>query len=123
MPKPSDQHKRPTVGKPHKRSTRHRPREQRSHSSARGYDHRWAKFRAAFLQANPLCEYCLARGQVEPATVCDHDLPHEGDPHLFWSNTFTALCKADHDSTKQRMERRYKGGALLKAVRVAKGQG
>ena len=116
------QHKRKSVGKPHKRSTRHKPAERRGNSSSRGYDARWERFRRAFLLRNPLCEYCLARGQVTPATVCDHDLPHDGDPTLFWDNTFTALCAHDHSSTKQRMERRYKGEALLRAVRAAKGQ-
>lgn len=116
------QHKRRPIGKPHKRSTQHKPREARGNSSSRGYDKRWERFRKSFLHANPLCEYCLARGQVTPATVCDHDLPHDHDPALFWDNTFTALCKWDHDSTKQRMERRYKGESLLAAVRVAKGK-
>ena len=116
------QHQRKPVGQPHRRSTRHKPRESRAHSTARGYGRKWSKFRAAFLRANPLCEYCLARGQVTAASVVDHDLPHEHDLELFWNNTFTALCKHDHDSTKQRMERTYKGQALLQAVRVAKGQ-
>ena len=124
MAKAPQQHTRTPIGKQttHKRTARYKPREARLNSSARGYDHRWDKFRRAFLMANPLCEYCLARGRVEPATVCDHDLPHEHDPDLFWNNTFTALCAKDHNSTKQRMERRYKGDALLAAVRLAKGQ-
>lgn len=104
------------------RRTRHRPRETRGSSSSRGYNSKWERFRKAFLAANPLCEYCLTRGHVEPATVCDHDLPHEGDPELFWNNTFTALCAADHNSTKQRMERQFKGEALLDAIGRAKGQ-
>ena len=118
------QHKRPPIGKAakHKRSARHAPRERRTHSTARGYDYRWEKFRRSFLAANPLCEYCLARGQITAATVVDHDLPHEHDPHLFWNNTYSALCAKDHNSTKQRMERRYRGDALLQAVRVAKGK-
>jgi 5-methylcytosine-specific restriction protein A len=124
MAKAPQQHKRPAVGKTtaHKRSVRYKPREDRASSGARGYGHRWTKFRAAFLMRNPLCEYCKARGQVKAADICDHDLPHEHDPDLFWNNTFTALCKWDHDSTKQRMERRYNGDDLLRAVRVAKGQ-
>jgi hypothetical protein len=117
----AQQHTRKTIGTPHKRSARHRPKESRGNSSSRGYDARWERFRRAFLIRNPLCEYCMARGHVTPATVCDHDLPHDADPELFWDNTFTALCKWDHDSTKQRMERRYKGQALLQAVRAAKG--
>ena len=115
------QHSRKPVGKPHKRSARHKPKEARGNSSSRGYDSRWERFRKAFLMRNPLCEYCLARGRVTPATVCDHDLPHNGDPELFWRNTFTALCKWDHDSTKQRMERAYSGEDLLRAVAKAKG--
>jgi len=114
------QHTKPSQITTHKRSTRHTPRESRQHAAARGYDHRWAKFRKAFLARNPLCEYCLARGQVTAASICDHDLPHEHDLSLFWDNTFTALCKQDHDSTKQRMERRYKGEALLRAIGQAK---
>jgi 5-methylcytosine-specific restriction protein A len=126
MAKASLQHKRPAVGTAtaHKRTVRYTPRETRGNSSSRGYDHRWAKFRVAFLKENPLCEYCMARNPDRPvvAVICDHDLPHEHDPSLFWNNSFTALCKWDHDSTKQRMERRYKGENLLRAVRVAKGQ-
>lgn len=96
------------------------PRERRGSSSSRGYDRKWEAFRKGFLMANPLCEYCLARGQVVPATVCDHDIPHEGDPELFWDNTFSALCATDHNSTKQRMERQFKGDALLRAIRDTK---
>ena len=45
--------------------------------------------------------YCLADGRVVPATVLDHDQPREGDPDLFWRNTFTSLCKRHHDGEKQ----------------------
>ena len=122
MAKPSKQHKRASVGKAatHKRSTRHKPREARGSASSRGYGHRWSKFRLSFLARNPLCEYCQAKGRVEAANICDHDLPHDHDPALFWNNTFTALCKPCHDSTKQRMERRYSGDYLLRAIREAK---
>jgi 5-methylcytosine-specific restriction protein A len=114
-------HTRKPVGTPHKRSTTHRPREQRTHAAARGYDHKWAKFRTSFLASNPLCEYCMARGRVEVATVCDHDLPHEQDAHLFWDNTFTACCAHHHNSLKQRLERQYKGESLLAQIRKHKG--
>ena len=113
-------HKRKPVGKPHKRSTRHKPRETREHASGRGYNHRWARFRLSFLSRNPLCEYCAAKDRIVPAAICDHDLPHDHDPALFWDNTFTALCKRCHDSTKQRMERRYSGDKLLDAIKAAK---
>ena len=124
MARAVQQHKRPHVGKAatHKRSAKHKPREGRGSASSRGYGYRWSKFRLSFLSRNPLCEYCQAKGRVEAANVCDHDLPHEHDPELFWDNTFTALCKHCHDSTKQRMERLYNGDRLLLAIRVAKGQ-
>ena len=124
MAKALQQHRRATVGKvtAHKRSAKHKPREARGSAASRGYGYRWAKFRLAFLSANPLCEYCKAKDRVEAANICDHDLPHEHDPELFWDNTFTALCKRCHDSTKQRMERLYSGDKLLSAIRVAKGQ-
>lgn len=105
----------------HMKRTAQRHRAKRTAPSSRGYDKRWEKFRKSFLAANPLCEYCLARGRVQPATVCDHDIPHRDDPDLFYNNTFTALCKWDHDSTKQRMEARYSGDELLKRIAMAKG--
>ena len=120
MAKAPPQHRRASTGKPHIRTARYRPRENRSHSGERGYGHRWTKFRKAFLSANPLCEYCLPKGTIKPAEVCDHDLPHGGDMQLFWDNTYTALCKHCHDSTKQRMEARHSGEALLRAIMIAK---
>lgn len=103
--------------------TRHKPKERRGSSSERGYDKRWERFRRAFLAANPLCEYCLAQGRFVAASVCDHDLPHEGDRELFWNNTYTALCSTCHNSTKQRLESRYRGERLLMQVAIAKGKG
>ena len=95
----------------------------RGSARERGYTKAWDRFSRSFLSANPLCEYCKARGHIAPATVTDHDLPHEGDPDLFWNNTFTALCATCHNSTKQRMERMFKGQALLDAIRQKKGEG
>jgi 5-methylcytosine-specific restriction protein A len=37
--------------------------------------------------------------------VCDHIIPHRGDERLFWDETnLQTLCKACHDSIKQREE-------------------
>lgn len=111
------QHKRPPITAKHKPRAR---QESRDHSSARGYGRRWERFRASFLAANPLCEFCLPKGEIRPAQVVDHDLPHRGDLELFWNNSFSALCKRCHDSTKQRMERYYSGDALLQVIKAAK---
>lgn len=64
---------------------------------------RWARTREAQLTRQPLCERCLAMGQVEEATVVHHaDGGHRGDEHRFWSGPFESLCKPHHDSEGQR---------------------
>lgn len=40
---------------------------------------RWARIRKHQLLVQPLCAFCLERGIVEPATICDHVEPHRGD--------------------------------------------
>ncbi|MBE0114549.1 HNH endonuclease signature motif containing protein [Klebsiella michiganensis] len=89
------------------------------------YGSKWEKARLSFLRANPLCEMCRQQGRVTPATVVDHIEPHKlkdalksnnrtaiaKAQHLFWSKeNWQPLCKAHHDSTKQRME---KGGVII----------
>jgi 5-methylcytosine-specific restriction protein A len=64
---------------------------------SRGYDARWRKARLLFLQQHPLCRRCEADGQVVPATVVDHVVPHRGDHDLFWdSSNWQPLCVAHH---------------------------
>ncbi|WP_236555108.1 hypothetical protein [Novosphingobium sp. 9U] len=53
-------------------------------SSERGYGRKWKKARVAFLDANPLCIGCEAKGRAVPATVVNHRTPHRGDLKLFW---------------------------------------
>ena len=90
--------------------------EVRGTSHERGYDGNWSKFRNAKLKQKPLCEYCEAKGITVAAKVLDHDLPHRGDPELFWNNTYTSLCSPCHSGPKQSAERRYGGKALLEWV-------
>lgn len=79
---------------------------ERESAAKRGYNSRWAKARATYLAANPLCVMCAQRGVVTPATVVDHKVPHRGDSGLFWdSGNWQSLCKRCHDSHKQRLER------------------
>ena len=68
----------------------------------------WQRLRWSVLQdALFTCAMC---GQAEANTaklVCDHKLPHRGDPGLFWDRgNLQCLCKGCHDSRKQSMERR-----------------
>lgn len=84
------------------------------------YGSRWDKARLRFLQQHSLCVMCEQQGRITAATVVDHIEPHKlkdalkaGNPlaiskaqHLFWSKeNWQPLCKAHHDSTKQRMEK------------------
>ncbi len=67
---------------------------------------RWRRIAKAQLAASPLCVMCLADGRPEPATVCDHVVPHRGNPHLFWHGEMQSLCRPCHDGRKRMAERR-----------------
>lgn len=101
---------RPPTFTLHKRDPKQAQREhdrRRGNASERGYDGRWRKFRKLFLARNPLCVYCKRKGRLTLATVVDHVIPHRGDQELFWRDgNHQGLCKACHDSTKAREERR-----------------
>ena len=50
------------------------------------------------MKRHPLCEICKAGGELSPATVVDHIVPHRGDMQLFWDqNNWQPLCKDCHD--------------------------
>jgi 5-methylcytosine-specific restriction endonuclease McrA len=67
---------------------------------------RWKNARVIFLKRNPVCKLCDAVGDVTPATVVDHVIPHRGSSVLFWDQrNWQPLCKRCHDSVKQRIER------------------
>jgi 5-methylcytosine-specific restriction enzyme A len=66
---------------------------------------RWTRIRKHQLLEHPLCKYCLERGVVTPATICDHVEPHQGDVNKFWLGPFQSLCKECHDSTKRFVEK------------------
>ena len=70
----------------------------RGGADARGYNSEWRKARDDFLQRNPLCVECMRNGEVRPATVVDHIIPHRGDRRLFWDETnWQPLCAAHHN--------------------------
>lgn len=74
----------------------------RPNSSQRGYDRAWEKAKREWLKAHPFCRRCGA-----PATTVDHIEPHKGDKARFWDKTnWQSLCDHDHNSAKQREERR-----------------
>ncbi len=77
-------------------------------TGGRGYDYAWQKYRERFLQANPLCVYCMRDDQrPTAATVVDHIVPHEGDRELFTkTSNHQALCASCHSGKKAREEGR-----------------
>lgn len=65
----------------------------------------WARTRKAQLSRQPLCEWCLPKGRVAPATVCHHDDPKQkASAATFYLGPFTSLCAPCHDSTAQQIE-------------------
>ena len=63
---------------------------------ARLYDiRRWRTGRLRQLEAFPGCCRCGA-----PATIVDHDPPHNNNPRAFFDEaTWRSMCKRCHDST------------------------
>ena len=83
------------------------------------YGRRWRNARLAYLQRNPLCVMCQARGSVTPATVVDHVRAHRGDVSLFWNETnWQGLCSTHHDKEKQRVESVDRRAAKVNACDV-----
>lgn len=78
----------------------------RPSAARRGYNDRWRKARATYLQKHPLCEMCRKQGRVRAAVVVDHIKAHKGDSALFWdTSNWAALCSNCHNSAKQSEER------------------
>ncbi len=82
----------------HRKADQQAVDERRGSSAQRGYGSAWQKARAAYLRSHPLCKAHDDKGEVVPATVVDHIVPHKGDRALFWnSNNWQPLCKRCHD--------------------------
>ncbi len=65
----------------------------------------WAQARADQLAAQPLCEPCLKRKLIVPATVVNHREPHRGDWSLFINpSNHQSVCKPCHDGPIQQAE-------------------
>lgn len=104
----------------HKTARNKEDNERRGTAHERGYTSAWARARAHYLRAHPLCVYCARQGRPTAASVVDHIKPHRlkqaidsGDEQaikvakeLFWDseNNWQSLCAPHHDITKQREE-------------------
>jgi 5-methylcytosine-specific restriction protein A len=90
---------------------RTRSPERRPSARARGYDTKWDKESREHLRLHPHCTMC-----GKPASVVDHRIPHKGDMKLFWQRSnWQSLCTHDHNSTKQRIERKTGGEGRIRA--------
>ena len=78
---------------------------------------RWRELRLVILERSGwMCQGCdaphllIGRHPAPDSPVIDHIEPHRGDLSRFWDEgNLQAVCKAYHDSTKQRLEREAKG--------------
>ena len=59
----------------------------------------WRRLRAAILGERPLCQHCLDRGVIEPATEVDHV---NNDPSDNRPEALQSLCKPCHSRKTQR---------------------
>jgi len=66
----------------------------------------WRKRSRRQKRQEPLCRMCLAMGQVVPATIADHIVPHKGDWESFLGGALQSLCFDCHNSRKKADENR-----------------
>ena len=68
---------------------------------------RWQRLRWSVLVRDLFtCAMCRRVEADTSRLVADHKTPHRGDEALFWAEgNLQCLCKACHDSLKQRIER------------------
>lgn len=57
----------------------------------------WRKARAQQLKEQPLCEDCLEKGIVTPATIADHKVPRSMGGADFDKDNLRSSCKPCHD--------------------------
>lgn len=82
----------------HRRAEAKAVDERRGTSAQRGYGYKWQQAREGYLRSHPLCAKHEERGELVPATVVDHIVPHRGDMAIFWQRTnWQPLCKPCHD--------------------------
>ena len=68
---------------------------QRDPETAKRYDGRWRKIRAAYIAGRPLCEMCKADGKLVPANVVHHRVPLDRGGGHDWDN-LQSLCERCH---------------------------
>ena len=75
-----------------------KPGYNRANSNSRGYNAKWRKARAKYLEYHPYCRECMKQGVTNQATVIDHIIPHRGNQVLFWDESnWQPLCTRCHN--------------------------
>jgi 5-methylcytosine-specific restriction endonuclease McrA len=65
----------------------------------------WKRQRIVELSRQPLCQACLIKGMITPATEVDHVFPwRQIGEEAFYLNVFQCLCH-DHHSLKTQLEK------------------
>ena len=65
----------------------------------------WRKPAQLQLKKYPLCAICLRKGQIVPAQIANHIVPHKENETAFWFGALQSLCATCHSSTKAEEER------------------
>jgi 5-methylcytosine-specific restriction protein A len=100
----------------------------RGTASQRGYDSKWSRYRAGFLEDHWYCgarpvgllqtgdSACLKQGLWVKANVVDHIVPVRGadDPTFYRMENHQALCSSCHDRKRQRESIQTRTGGDLK---------
>ncbi|OWJ78556.1 HNH endonuclease signature motif containing protein [Haematobacter genomosp. 1] len=69
---------------------------------------RWSKLRLAKLDAAPLCEICIRRDRIEPASVVDHFTPiRQGGSPFPELSGLLSLCERCHNEKTASFDRQH----------------
>jgi 5-methylcytosine-specific restriction protein A len=71
-------------------------------TAERGYDWQWRQLSERIRKDRPLCEHCLAKGKVWPATECHHKIKIKDAPHLRLDpDNIMSVCSACHKELEE----------------------
>ena len=89
----------------HQALAQQREADQRESAYRRGYDKRWARFRARYLREHPLCVDCLAEHRMTPATEVHHIRKLVEHPEIKYAeDNLMGLCHRHHSIRTARGE-------------------
>ena len=81
----------------HKKQNQKQQDQRRGNFRERGYSAQWDKVRKIKLQNYPLCEQCINKGSIEPATLVHHILSLVKGGSLLDMDNLMSVCVKCHD--------------------------